>query len=63
VARPETALKGDGHCPYKQWKADITEDSGTSTARMLSNSIDIWVTPLLPSVIIHLLEDNLRAVR
>ena len=60
---PEIALKGDGHCSYKQWKADITEDSGISTTRVVNSSIEIWLTPLLPSVVIHLLEDNLRAVR
>jgi len=52
------------YCPYKLWKADITEDSSSvSTIRALSRSIEIWVTPLLPSVILHLLEDNARAVR
>jgi hypothetical protein len=41
----------------------MSEDSGTSTTRVLSHSIEIWVTPLLSSVVIHLLEDNSRVVR
>lgn len=63
ASHPKIALKGDAYCFYKQWKADITEDSGIFTTRVLVSSIEIWLTPLLPSVVIHLLEDNLRAVR
>jgi hypothetical protein len=64
AVRPEVTSKEDEHCPYKSWKADITDSrSNTSTIRALSHSIEIWVTPLLPSVIIQLLEDNSRAVR
>jgi hypothetical protein len=51
------------HSQYKQWKADIPDDSSTSTIRALVHSIEVWVNPLLPSVIVHLLEDNSRVVR
>ncbi|KAH9985984.1 hypothetical protein BJV74DRAFT_946145 [Russula compacta] len=62
VERPEVTLKEDEHCPYKLWKADIIEGrSSTSTIRALSHSVEIWVTPLLSSVIIHLVKDNSRA--
>lgn len=63
--RPEVMSKEDEHCPYKKWKADVTDSrSNTSTTRALSHSIEIWVTPLLPLVITQLLEDNYsRAVR
>ena len=62
--RPEVTCKENGRCPYKGWKADITDSGGdTSTTRAISHSIEIWVTPLLPSVIIQLLEDDSRAVR
>jgi hypothetical protein len=64
AVRPEVTSKEDEPCPYKSWKADMTDSrSNTSTTRALSHSIEIWVTPLLPSVIIQLLEDNSRAVR
>ncbi|KAI9507443.1 hypothetical protein F5148DRAFT_1205043 [Russula earlei] len=52
------------YCPYKRWKADITEGrSSTSTIRAWCRSIEIWITPLLPSVLLHLLEANSRAER
>src|SRR5260221_13818274 len=64
AVRPEVTSKEDERCPYKSWKADITDSRGsTSTTRALSHSVEIWVTPLLPSGIIQLLEDNSRAVR
>ncbi|KAH9083360.1 hypothetical protein EDB83DRAFT_2538792 [Lactarius deliciosus] len=62
VVRPADSLEEYEHDLFKQWKADIAEDEGsTSTIRISSHSCEVWVTPLLPSVIIHLLEDNSRA--
>ncbi len=61
--RPAVAPEYE-HGLFGQWKADIAEDEGSiSTIRVLSHSCEVWVTPLLPSVIIHILEDNSRAVR
>lgn len=63
AAREATSEENE-HSQYKQWKADIANDeSSISTIRALGRSIEIWVTPLLPSVIIHILEENSRAVR
>ncbi|KAF8271516.1 hypothetical protein EI94DRAFT_1770350 [Lactarius quietus] len=62
VVRPAIAPEECEHDLFKQWKAEIAEDAGsTSTIRVSSNSCEAWVTPLLPPVIIHLLEDNSRA--
>ncbi|KAI9437708.1 hypothetical protein H4582DRAFT_1957102, partial [Lactarius indigo] len=62
VVRPAVAPEEYEHDIFGQWKADIAEDEGsTSTIRVSSHSCEVWVTPLLPSVIIHLLEDNSRA--
>ncbi|KAH9055046.1 hypothetical protein EDB87DRAFT_1580073 [Lactarius vividus] len=62
VVRPAVTPEENQHDLFRQWKADIAEDEGsTSTFRVSSHSCEVWVTPLLPSVIIHLLEDNSRA--
>ncbi|KAH9041126.1 hypothetical protein EDB84DRAFT_1436665 [Lactarius hengduanensis] len=62
VVRPADSPDEYEHDLFRQWKADIPEDEGsTSTFRISSHSCEVWVTPLLPSVIIHLLEDNSRA--
>ncbi|KAI9455337.1 hypothetical protein BJY52DRAFT_1280457, partial [Lactarius psammicola] len=62
VVRPAVAPEEYEHNLFRQWKADIPEDEGSaSTIRVSSHSCEIWVTPLLPSAIIHLLEDNSRA--
>ncbi|KAH9171981.1 hypothetical protein EDB89DRAFT_2174254 [Lactarius sanguifluus] len=62
VVRPAVSPEEYEHDLFRQWKADIAEDEGsTSTIRISSHSCEVWVTPLLPSVIVHLLEDNSRA--
>ncbi|KAI0300988.1 hypothetical protein B0F90DRAFT_1720731 [Multifurca ochricompacta] len=62
AARPAIWSEGTQSGYFRQWKADITDEGvDKSTTRVLTRSVEAWVTPLLPSVIIHLLEDNSRA--
>ncbi|KAI0267154.1 hypothetical protein BC834DRAFT_969170 [Gloeopeniophorella convolvens] len=62
IAYPGSTPPDSERSHYKRWRADLPGDTvSTSTYRILGHSAEVWVTPLLPLVVIHLLEDNSRA--
>lgn len=50
---------------FVQWQADTDtpEKCDTTIVRLVSRSLDVWLTPLVPAVALQFLEENSRHVR